>query len=184
MHSAAYKKGIPKLRKVIIRILTISTILFIAFKTFDIFGYKLIGKYTFVAITLTLLISILFYFTLIRNTKKKILIAILLTPLIVLSGFLLLFNRIENDFKLNGKYKLIVVSGGLMACGEHIYLTESKFLLFDKDVYHFSDICLRGISKIETIKFDKNQAEFMIYHNEEMDSENPYLHKIENKNYW
>ena len=108
----------------------------------------------------------------------------LLLPLIVLGVFTLLFGRTEKEFEINANYKIAVVTGGIMACGELIKITETKFGIFDKEIYHESGLCLQGIRQIKTIKFDKQIAEFLIYHNGKMDSENPYKYEIENKNVW
>jgi hypothetical protein len=79
---------------------------------------------------------------------------------------------------------IVISREGFLACGEIIRLTTSKFCIFDKELIYDSNQCLRGISKIETVEFNNKQAKFLIYHNGEMDSENPYHYEIENRNMW
>ena len=95
-----------------------------------------------------------------------------------------MFGRTIYESKIADGYKIQVTTGGLMSCGELIHLTETKLLIFDKKIVYESSLCLQEIERIETIDFDQNSAEFLIYHNGEMDSENPYKYKIENKNVW
>ena len=75
-------------------------------------------------------------------------------------------------------------SSKLFATPEIINITQTRFLIFDKEVYHIENLCLIGINKIETIKFDDKHTEFLIYHNGENDSENPYKYQMERKNGW
>ena len=178
------KKYFPKTEKVIVRILIASTILFLTFAIFEFNGYKLKGLYAFPTIGLTFIITTLLYFVLVKNTKKKILTVFILTPLIVLSIYTLLFARILKEFRVNDNTKIIVTSGGLLSCGEIISITQTKFGLFDKEVHYESSLCLQGIEKIETKKIDDKHAEFLIFHNGQYDSENPYKYDVERKNVW
>ena len=178
------KTNFPKMENGIVRVLIASTILFLVFSFFEFNGYKLKGLYTYPLIGVTFIIFTLLYFAFFKNTKKKIMTVFLLTPLIVLSVFTLLFGRTEMEFEINDNYRIAVMTGGIMSCGELIKITETKFGIFDKEIYYESKLCLQGISKIETIMFNKQNAEFLIYHNGKMDSENPYKYEIENKNVW
>jgi ABC-2 type transport system permease protein len=108
----------------------------------------------------------------------------LLTPLIVVSIFALIFGKVLKEFDINNETKIIVTTGGILSCGELIRITQTKFGIFDKEVHYESSLCLREINKIETIKLDEKHAEFLIYHNGEMDSENPYKYEVERKNGW
>jgi len=63
-------------------------------------------------------------------------------------------------------------------------LTKSWFFLFDKELVSITDLCLVGISDIETIAIDDSKATILIYHNGKGDSENPYLLEIENQDVW
>ena len=178
------KTYFPKMEKVIVRILIASLILFLTFLIFEFNGYKLKGLYTFPSIGLIFIIMTLLYFALFKNTKKKIITVFLLTPFIVLSIFTLLFNRVLKEFEVNEKTKIVVTSGGLLSCGEIIKISQSKLGIFDNEVNYESNLCLIGITKIETLKIDNKHAEFLIYHNGENDSENPYKYNVERKNVW
>src|SRR5688572_28308346 len=95
------KTRFPKVEKVILRILIVSTILYLTFTIFDFNGYKLKGHYTFQIRCLIFITSTILYFSLFKNTKKKILTAFLLTPLIVLSILTLLIGRVVNEFRID-----------------------------------------------------------------------------------
>ena len=71
-----------------------------------------------------------------------------------------------------------------MACGEKISITQPAFGVFDREVFHVNNLCLIGINKIETVRLDQSQAEFLIYHNGSDDTENPYTLKVERKDAW
>lgn len=174
----------PKLDKVISRMLIYTIITFVIFKTLLVIDYRLKGLYSNFIINLTFIISSLLFFSLIKNSRAKIVKVILLTPLILISLFTLIFGQIKYECKINDTYKIEVSNGGFLSCGENIKIRKSDFGIFEKAIYSESSLCLIGISKIETIRFDKNQAEFLIYHDGKMDSENPYNYKIENKNVW
>lgn len=174
----------PKMEKVIIRLLVASTILFLTFLIFAFNGYRLKGQYTFPAIVLTFICLTICYFVIFKITKKKILNVFLLTPLLVVSVFILFFGQVMKEFNVKDNIKIIVTRGGLLSCGELIYITQTKFGIFDKEVHYESSLCLRGINRIETVKIDDIHAEFLIYHNKELDSENPYKYDVERKNGW
>jgi ABC-2 type transport system permease protein len=88
------------------------------------------------------------------------------------------------EYKINDLYKIEVSRGGFLACGDILKITKSELWIFDKGIYRESSLCLRGINKIETVDFHYNHAEFLIFHNGEWDSENPFRYEIENKNIW
>lgn len=178
------KTNFPKTEKVIVKLLIASTILFLTFTIFEYRGYKLKGLYTFPIIALTFIITTILYYAIFKNTKQKILTVFLLTPLIVLSISLLLFGRVEKEFRLNNDYKISISTGGFMACGENIHITKSKFGIFDKQVFYVRNLCLLGIYDIKTVSVDKKHAEFLIFHNGQNDSENPYKYVVERKDEW
>jgi ABC-2 type transport system permease protein len=147
-------------------------------------GIRFKGLYSNTIIGLTFLISSLIYFATNKNTKKKIISIIILFPLVLVGFYLQFFNQNLGTYKVNNELNIRVSQEGFLACGEIIRLTKSKLLIFDKELIYNSSECLRGINKIETIEFNEKSAELLIYHNGEMDSENPYLYRIENKNVW
>ena len=174
----------PKAEKIILRVLIASSILFVTFTFFVFNGYILKVVYTYSIIIWSFIISTIIYFILFKNSKKKVLTVFLLTPLIVVSIFALIFGKVLKEFDINNETKIIVTTGGILSCGELIRITQTKFAIFDKEVHYESSLCLREIKKIETIKLDEKHAEFLIYHNGEMDSENPYKYVVERKNGW
>lgn len=178
------KTTFPKVEKVIIRILITTTILFLTFVIFEFNGYKLKGLYSFSIIIWTFIISTILFFAIFKNSKKKILTIFLLTPLIVLSILTLIIGRVVYEHKLDERNKISVTTGGFLACGEILNITQTRFCIFDKEVFHINNLCLTGIDKIETITLDDKHAEFLIYHNGEHDSENPYRYNVERKNVW
>lgn len=179
------KTNFPKAQKVIVKLLVVTIILFLTILIFAFNGYRLKGQYTFLTISLTFIGLTIIYFTLFKNTTTKILTTtFLLTPLLALSIFTLLFGQVLKELDINHNTKIIVTTGGFLSCGELIYITQTKFVIFDKEVHYESSLCLRGIEKIETVKIDDRHAEFLIYHNAEMDSENPYKYNVKRENGW
>lgn len=110
--------------------------------------------------------------------------AFILTPLLVVAGLTLILGQLVYERQLDENYKISVTTGGFLACGEIINITQTRFGIFDKQIFHIGDLCLLGINKIETIKLDDKHAEFLIYHNGQLDSENPYKYDVERKNGW
>ena len=178
------KTTFPTVEKLIGRILIVSTILFLTFMVFEFNGYKLKGLYSFSTISWIFIVSTILFFALFKNTKKKILSVLLLTPLLVLSILTLILGQVVYEQKIDGTNKISVSTGGFLACGEIINITQTRFGIFDKEVFHIDNLCLIGINKIETIKLDDKHAEFLIYHNGQNDSENPYKYDVERKNVW
>jgi hypothetical protein len=178
------KKTFPTVEKLIGRILIVTTILFLTFMVFEFNGYKLKGLYSFSIISWLFIVSTILFFALFKNTKKKMLTVFLLTPLIVLSILTLILGRFVYEQKIDKTNKISVSTGGFLACGEIINITQTRFGIFDKELFHIDNLCLIGINKIETIKLDDKHAEFLIYHNGKYDSENPYKYDVERKNVW
>src|SRR5690554_893440 len=178
------KTTFPTVEKLIGRILIASTILFLTFMVLEFNGYKLKGLYSFSTISWIFIVSTILFFALFKNTKRKILTVFLLTPLITLSILTLILGRVVYEHKIDETNKISVSTGGFLACGEIINITQTRFGIFDKEVFHINNLCLIGINKIETIKLDDKHAEFLIYHNGQNDSENPYKYDVERKNVW
>ena len=172
----------PKAKKVIVKMLIISAFLFLIVTIFEFNRLRIKGLYTFSIIGLAFIVSSFLYFSIFKNTIKKMLIFFLITPILILSFFTLMFGRTLHEFNINEKYKIAVTRGGFMTCPEHIIITQTKFMFFDQEVYHDGNICLTGIWKIETVYFNERKAEFLIYHDREMDSENPYKYEVNDEN--
>jgi hypothetical protein len=178
------KTTFPKVEKVVFRMLIATTILFLTFGILGLYGYSLKGLYTFSTITSTFIVSTILFYALFKNTKRKILTAILLTPLLVSSILTFILGQLVYERQIDEKNRISVTTGGFLACGEIVNITQTRFVIFDKHVFHIGDLCLLGITNIETIKLDDKHAEFLIYHNGKMDSENPYKYDVERKNGW
>ena len=178
------KTTFPRVEKVVFRILIAATILFLIFGAFGLYGYSLKGLYTFSLIAWTFIISTILFFTLFKNTRRKILAVFLLTPLLLVCGLKVILGQLVYERQLDEKNRIAVTTGGFLACGEIINITETRLGIFDKQVFHIGDLCLLGITKIETIKLDDKHAEFLIYHNGKLGSENPYKYDVERKNGW
>jgi hypothetical protein len=173
------KTNFTNLEKVIVKVLLSSTILFLTFTILKFSGYRLKGLYIFSTITWTFIFSTVLYFALFKNSKKKIFTIFLLTPLLILGFLALIIGEVEYENKIDKIYKISGTTGGFLACGENIQITQTRFIIFDKEVFSKNNLCLKGINKIETIYNDNNKTEILIYHNGEMDSENPYKETIE-----
>ena len=178
------KKEYPKTEKIIARIVFYSTILFLILILLSFVGIRFKGLYTNTIIGLTFIIASLIYFTTNKNTRNKIISIVILFPLIIVGFYFQFFNQNLGTYKVNAELNIKISQEGFLACGEIIRLTKSSLLIFEKELIYDSSQCLRGIDRIETIEFNDKRAEFLIYHNGEMDSENPYHYEIKNKNVW
>ncbi len=178
------KKRSPKMEKIISRILMLTTVIFLIFTILLFIEYKLKGIYSNSIIGITFLISCFIFFSVVKNSRTKIIKVVLLTPLILISIYTLLFGQTLYEYRINDTYKFMTSTGGFLACGENFKMTKSEFVIFEKAIFNANGFCLKGIYKIESLKFNENQMELLIFHDGEMDSENPYRYEIENKNVW
>ncbi len=178
------KRTFPKVEKILSRILIATTILFLTVMIFNFNGYRLKGLYSISIINWTFIILTILLFALFKNTKKKILTVILLVPLIMLCILTLIVGQVVYEKKIDENVKIAVTTGGFLACGETINITQTRFGIFDKKLFHVNNLCLIGIYKIETTKLDDKHAEILIYHSGKNDSENPYKYEVERKNVW
>ncbi|ARN71172.1 hypothetical protein BST91_05665 [Nonlabens tegetincola] len=178
------RKEYPKIEKIIARIVLFATIIFLILILLSLVGIRLKGLYTDTIISLAFLISSFTYFATKKNTRNKIISIVILFPLILVGFYFQFFSQNLGTYKVNDELNIKISQEGFLACGEIIQLTKSRLLVFEKELIYDTNQCLRGINRIETIKFNKRRAEFLIYHNGEMDSENPYHYEIENTNLW
>jgi hypothetical protein len=174
----------PKVEKALVIMIAVSTILFLAFGILELYGYSLKGHYTFKIITWIFIVITILFFALFKNTRRKLLTVFVLTPLFLLSFLTFIIGQLVYERQLVVNNKITVTKGGFLACGEIITIKQTKFLIFDKNVSQVSNLCLQGITNIEIIKIDDKHAEFLIYHNGKLDSENPYKYEMERKNVW
>lgn len=173
-----------KLEKIILRTLILTTVMFLISTTFLFFEYRLIGLHSNLIIGLTFIISCFLFFSIVKNSTKKIITVFVLTPLILISIYTFLIGETLYEKKINNAYTIKTSIGGFLTCGENIKITKSKFLIFEKAVFKDNSLCLKGIYKIDLIEITDNHVELLIYHDGEMDSENPYIYEIVNKNVW
>ena len=178
------KRDSNNLERAIRNILVVSTFLFLTVVFLPLVGLRLKGLFTSRLIGIVFLTTSLAYFAVNKNTRKKVVFVMTLLPLILLESFLLLMNENLGSYEVNDTLEIKVTQEGFISCGETVRLTKSRFFLFDKELVSITDLCLVGISDIETIAIDDSKATILIYHNGEGDSENPYLLEIENQNVW
>ena len=178
------KRDSNNLERAIRNILVVSTFLFLTVVFLPLVGLRLKGLFTSRLIGIVFLTTSLVYFAVNKNTWKKVFFVMTLLPLILLESFLLFMNENLGSYEVNDTLEIKVTQEGFKSCGETVRLTKSWFFLFDKELVSITDLCLVGISDIETIAIDDSKATILIYHNGERDSENPYLLEIENQNVW
>jgi peptidoglycan/LPS O-acetylase OafA/YrhL len=145
------KNTFPRIEKVIRRILIATAILFLTFQIFEFSGYRLKGNYIFPTIIWAFMISTILFFVLFKNTKKKILTVLILTPLIVFSILTHIIGQVVYEQRIDENNKISVTTGGFLACGEIINITQTRLGIFDKEVFHIDNLCLIGINKIERL---------------------------------
>jgi ABC-2 type transport system permease protein len=177
------KRDSDNLEKAVRNILVVSTFLFLTVVFLPLVGLRLKGLFTSRLIGIVFLTTSLAYFAVNENTWKKVVFVMVLLP-ILLESFLLLMNKNLGSYEVNDTLEINVTQEGFISCGETVRLTKSWFLLFDKELLSITNLCLVGISDIETISIDDSKATILIYHSGETDSENPYLLEIENQNVW
>ncbi|WP_341905267.1 hypothetical protein [Fluviicola taffensis] len=177
-------KELPKNEKNIIKLMILATFFFLALMILFFNGYWLKGLYSSLIVKLIFILTSVVYFTRVKNTRRKLISAVLIIPLMLLTIGSVMLSQPVYRYKINKDLNLLISREGFLACGEIIRLTKSEFGIFERELIYDSNQCLIGIKKIETIQFNKNQAEFLIYHNGKMDSENPYNYIIENKHLW
>ena len=173
--------NLPGIEKVVIRISNYSLIAYGISMTLFFFDFKFIGLYTNTIIGLTFILTNLVFFGIIKNTSKKLFRVVILTLIFPISLYILYVSQPVSRFRINDSYSTEVSTGGFLSCGQIIEIYENKFVVLDKKVLSENSLCLREITKIETIKFDGKQGEFLIYHNGKIESENPYRYKTEIK---
>jgi len=93
----------------------------------------------------------------------------------------MMFVRVKSEFNINDTYKIQIGSGGFLGCGNSFDISESKFGIFDHVIYREGSLCLQGIYKIDILNFEGNHGEFMVFHDGEFDSENPYRLEVDIK---
>lgn len=190
------KYDFPKLEKVIRKISFYSLIGILICVLLLVFDFRLKGKYTTSIIGVIFLLSTILLFGLTKKSLTKILSGILTIPIFIF-GILSLFWEIGFGFfylitlpfqapsaksEINANHNVEVRVGGFLACGEILVITKSEFGILDKQYYAGNNSCVTGIDKIETLDFQENIVEFLIYHDGKTEFENPYKYQSEMKN--
>jgi hypothetical protein len=178
------KVTFPKFEKKIVKTMALAYITFLIIGTFELLGYSLKGFHTLSIISWIIIASTILFFAIFKNTRRKLLITFVSTPLLVITGLTLIFRQLEYEQILDEIIKISVRKGGFLACGETINISKTKFCFFDKKIIYIDDLCLQGINKFETVKIDDELTQILIYHNGKMDSENPYSYNLKTKNVW
>ena len=159
-----------------------STLVFSLVNLFYFNNLRLKGLYSIPIINLLFVLTVVIYFSFVTNSRLKIISIPILTVFILLGLLTTFFGQLKYEKKIDDTHKIMVTSGGLMSCGQLLYLTRTTCLMFDKEVHYEGSLCLRDITQIDVLRFNNELAEFEIHHNGEL--ENPYRLKIENKNMW
>lgn len=176
------KNSSPRLERTLIQISNYTLIIFLVFTVLLFCGYRLKGIYTNTVLGVVFILSSALLFTFVKHSRKKLLRILIYSPLIFLSIFILMFVRVKSEFNINDTYKIQIGSGGFLGCGNSFNISESKFGVFDHVVYNEGSLCLQGIDKIDVLNFEGNYGEFMIFHDGEFDSENPFRLEVDIKN--
>jgi len=142
---------------------------------------KFKGFYTNSIIGIIFIITCLLFFTIVDNNWKKILKVILLIPVIAITLITVFLSQQIAKFQINQEYNIEVRSGGLLSCGETIHICKTDILFFDKVVHNKNDLCVYGVYDIRTTHFNNEKAQFLIFHNEKLDSENPIILELKIK---
>ena len=92
-----------------------------------------------------------------------------------------LYNKV-GTYKISEQHSIVVSQEGFLGCGENLRITETKFLIFDKEIDYVAHLCLTGISNIQIQNPNIDKLEILIEHDETRDSENPYNYKFKDEN--
>lgn len=167
------------IKNTILGSLGVSTALFLALTVLAFNGYRIKGFYNFSIITWCFIGSTIAFFTLFKNSKKKIVAVCLLAPTIVLGFWMLVSGQLVYARSIDATHKIFISSDGFLACGETFVIAKTKFRIFDKEVFRDGNLCITGTYSIETVKFDDQNAEFLIYHHGQNNDDGPYRYTVD-----
>ena len=181
------------LEKLLTRIVTVSFILSIVLSVLMWFEFRLKGCYTTSIIGMTFWCGTIVIFGLTKDKRKKFItglitiptfiigiMSLIVQPLVLLFAIpYLAFQAPIAKFDIDKTHNVEVRNPGFMACGESLYVTESKYLIFDRQIYVGNNACVTGIKKIKTTEFNKEKMTFLIYHDGIEKDENPYKYEVE-----
>jgi len=169
----------PRLERFISKLAIFFIIVYLINVIFLFNDYKLKGTNTYKVIFSAFIISTLLFFGIVKNSWAKLLKALILIPLIAIGYFAFVFYVEVDTYKINDKYQIDVSNGGFLSCGELIIISESKFIFFIKRIFFENSLCLSGVNNIEVVEWKNNSGTFLIYHDGERDSENPYKYNVQ-----
>ncbi|TAE62382.1 MAG: hypothetical protein EAY68_08725, partial [Bacteroidetes bacterium] len=167
------KKRFPKTEKGIQIAILITALLYILFTVANMYGYKIKGRYTHTVTTYLFWLSSLAYFVLVENTKLKLLSIFLVVPIWIITFFSITFGRQVYQTKIDDDYRLIISSGGWLTCGEPIYITQTQYLFFNKEIKTVGELCLKGVYRVDVKKINEDGFELFFYSSELTSQENP-----------
>lgn len=121
------KTKFPKLEKVIAGMLITTSFIWLIVIILIFNDYRIKGIYSTLILYMTFIISNVLFFIFLKNTKKKLLAVLIMTPLIFLTIFLSIFGQVIANYRINSDYKIEVSRGGFLGCGEVIKITKSEF---------------------------------------------------------
>jgi hypothetical protein len=176
------KRRFPRIERIIKRILVISLIVLSIIVICDFNGYCLKGIYSLQVIGSSTLIFTILVFIFCQNTIKKF-IDIFFLILIQFSFWFLFYNQTLGEFNLDENHIIIVKSPKMFTNGESLYITKTKYFIFNQVVFSDTDLGLSGIFKIDKIYNDALTSKILIFHDQKMDSWNPYEYTL-NKKEW
>ena len=178
------KAEFPKIQKLVVWIFLVSVFLFSVILSLDLSGYELKGDYTFSILSGITLLAIATFFIRVKNFKRKIVVFLVTLPLILIIILSNVFGHKLSQTPIDENHKLIVFSGGFMACPTHFYIVESQFGIFDKRLKKIDGICFSEIKKVELIDKNAKTVDFLVYHGGEYEMENPHRLQVERNSEW
>jgi len=159
------------------------------------FDLKIKGRYTTSLIAIAFFISNIILFSITTQKRMKILTGIVSIPTIIF--FLLsifseswlifllipyfLFQAPKLKSQIDENHNVEIRDGGFLSCGESLIVTQSYLGVFDKLVHFGTNHCAREIYKVETIEFNDSKYVFNIFHNCDIQDENPLRYEVDFK---
>jgi hypothetical protein len=155
------------------------------------FDLKLSGRFTKTVFALTYLISSILIFGLTQNKIKRIYTGIIaLIPVILPTSLLFtksavipivivvsLFNSYEYTEKIDGKYSIEIQNGGVLSCGQKLYLTEKKGFFIKKEYLDYENQCLPIADSLKIDLLNNDSIIVNIFHRDTEQS-NPMMIKM------
>lgn len=156
------------------------------------FGYRLKGAYTSWILALVFWGGTLLIFGFSKSPKTQMLAGLLAIPtygmallavvykptLLVFYFFWLLAQPPLATSQVNEEYHIEIRDGGFLACGESLYVMQSHYGVFNKEIYVGNNHCVQGIHKVEMLEHNSEKFVFLIHHDGNALKENPYTYTV------